>query len=192
MRKTLHFITGLCIIIVFSVIILLPKSIRAGVSERPLPYRFLLVISDQWNDPASYLVQSNDEFKILVTLLKNWGLPFDIMRLDQERFDTYHILDRDGNPRYGTIIWDAAKYDPQGKDKDLLTALVKEQGVNLVILGNTIALPPVAELAGLEFVSVYQLGAEVAITGEHFITRNLKGRERNLMIKLIIIRSAAM
>ncbi len=176
--------TQFYLIIIFFVIQLLPLSMRAEGKKDPLPYRFLAVISDQWKDPASYLVEGNNEFKILVTLLKNWGLPFDILRLDQEKVDGYHMLDREGNPRYGTIILDTDLKGMKGKDLSLLPSLVKDRGVNLVILGNTVALPEVSALAGVTYISEYQLDAELAITGEHFITRTLNGREREFNDKI--------
>lgn len=67
----------------------------------PLPYRFLLVISDQWKDPASYLIDGEGEFQVVATLLKTWGLPVEILRLDEQALDRYHLFDRDGRPRYG-------------------------------------------------------------------------------------------
>ncbi len=71
------------------------------------PYRFRLVLSDQWKDPASHVIEGGgDEFPVLVTLLKTWR-PFEVLRLDQPRLDRYHLLDREGRPRYGTIIWAA-------------------------------------------------------------------------------------
>ena len=88
--------------------LLFHPSARAG---EPLPYRFLLVISNQWKDPASQVIEDGGEFNTLAALMKSWGLPFDILRLDQQRLDNYHLLDRDGRPRYGTIIWDAGPGD---------------------------------------------------------------------------------
>src|SRR5450631_3533886 len=76
-------------------------------AQTPLPYRFLLVIGDQWKDASSTIIEDGGEFQIVAALLKSWGLPFDILRLDEQRLDRYHLLDRDGRPRYGTIIWDA-------------------------------------------------------------------------------------
>jgi hypothetical protein len=64
-----------------------------------------LVATNQWEDPASFLIERSGEFQITAALLKSWGLPFDIMRLDQQLLDRYHLLERDGSPRYGTIIW---------------------------------------------------------------------------------------
>src|SRR5574340_662953 len=89
--------------------LLLAAALVTGAASQTtsLPYRFLLVISDQWKDPASYVVEGADEFPMVASLLKAWNLPFEILRLDQQRLDRYHLLERDGRPRYGTIIWDA-------------------------------------------------------------------------------------
>ena len=78
----------------------------ASAAQEPLPYRFLLVIGEQWKDPGSFVIDQQDDFQILAALLKTWGLPFDILRLDQQRLD-YHLFDREGRPRYGTILWNA-------------------------------------------------------------------------------------
>ena len=97
-------------------ILCFPLAAQAADGLDPLPYRFLLVISDQWKDPASYLIEGGGEFQTLVSLLKTWGLPIDILRLDQQRLDRYYLLDREGRPRYGTIIWDAGPTGMEGKD----------------------------------------------------------------------------
>ena len=66
--------------------LILLASIPAG-SESALPikpYRVLVVV-EQWDDPASVLVDSEkDEFQPVVALLKAWCIPFDIFRLDQQ------------------------------------------------------------------------------------------------------------
>ena len=147
----------------------------------PLPYRFLLVISGQWKDPASLLIEGGAEFPVVAALLKTWGLPFEILRLDQERFDAYHLLDRDGRPRHGTILWDADATAPDQDTLKLLQALVRDRGVNLVVLGNTIANDTIADLAGLRYVSDYVSPYDVKADREHFITREMKGRERQLV-----------
>src|ERR1700679_1356010 len=51
------------------------------------PYRVLLVISRQWKDPRSFLISGGGEFQTMVTLFKSWGIPFDILRLDQVTMD---------------------------------------------------------------------------------------------------------
>ena len=147
----------------------------------PLPYRFLLVISGQWKDPASYVIEAGGEFPALVSLLKTWGLPFDILRLDQQRLDRYYLLDRDGQSRYGTIIWDADPGAMEDKDLSLLPSLVREQGVGLVVLGDSVAAPQLSDLAGLSYVSGYRLRDDLKFAGEHFITRGFGGRETEFL-----------
>src|SRR5690348_18490221 len=71
------------------------------------PYRMLIVISDQWKDPRSFLVSGGGEFQTLVTMFKSWGIPFDILRLDQTLMDPSHFTDFAGHARYGAILWDA-------------------------------------------------------------------------------------
>ncbi len=143
-----------------------------------LPYRFLLVIGDQWKDPSSKLVEAGGEFPVVVGLLKTWGLPFDILRLDQQRFDRYYVLDREGRPRYGTIIWDAGPGAADRKDMGLLTSMVRDYGLGLVSLGDTVAIPEVAAAAGLEYRGQYRLSDGLTISTGHFITRGLEGRDK--------------
>ena len=147
-------------------------------AAEPLPYRFLLVIGKQWQDPSSKLVEAGGEFPLIAGLLKTWGIPFDILRLDQQRFDRYYLLDREGRPRYGTIIWDADAGTPDPKDMPLLTALVNDYGLGLVALGDTVATPEVAAAAGLEYRSQYRLSDGLTISAGHFITRGFEGRDK--------------
>src|SRR3954453_20404498 len=110
------------------------------------PYRFLLVAGNQWDDEASFVIDHPSEVQVTAALLKTWGLPFDIVRLDQQNFDRYHLLDRDGHSRYGTIIWDA----PEVKGRDIgLLADLNAQGVSVVIVGDTIQQAEIARLAGV-------------------------------------------
>lgn len=148
-----------------------------GQAPSSLPYRFLVVISDQWKDPASYLIDESGEFQMLATLLKTWGIPFDILRLDQERFDKYHLLDREGHPQYGTIIWVADVQESHAIDWALMRSLLTDSGAGLIVLGRSISASALSELAGVEYVSEYRLGDGLAFTGDHFITRGLSGRE---------------
>jgi hypothetical protein len=149
-------------------------------AESFLPYRFLLVVADQWKDPSSTIIEGGGEFNVVVALLKSWGLPFEILRLDQQRIDRYHLLERDGRPRYGTIIWDAGPGNLKGKGVELVPELVKQFGVNLVVLGDGVAAPEIAELAGVRYESEFVLPDRLAIAHEHFITRGLNGREKSV------------
>ena len=163
------------------VFLLLALAIPA-VAE-PLPYRFLLVIGSQWSDPASKLIEAGGEFPAIVTLLKTWGVPFDILRLDQERFDRYYLLDREGRPRYGTIIWDAESSATNPKDMALLSDLVNNHGLGLVVLGDTVAAPDVAAAAGLEYVSEHRLPDGLTIAADQFIMRGLQGRDKEFPVE---------
>jgi hypothetical protein len=147
----------------------------------PLPYRFLLVISDQWKDPASHVIEDGGEFQFLAALMKSWGLPFEILRLDQQRLDKYHLLDRDGRPRHGTIIWDADAASLKDKGAELVGNLVRDHGVGLVVLGDAVAAPEISELAGVRYISDFVSGDTLAPAREHFITRGLEGREKSFL-----------
>src|SRR6476660_3006997 len=89
----------------------------------PLPYRFLVVIGNQWSDPSSEVIVGGSEFSMICALLKSWGLPFDIHRLDQQRFDAYHLLDRNGRPRHGAILWSAPGVKLDGDASALLRSM---------------------------------------------------------------------
>lgn len=143
------------------------------------PYRFLLVVGNQWEDDGSFLIERSGEFQVTAALLKTWGLPFDILRLDQQRMDRYHLLERDGSPRYGTIIWDVPA-DLKGQDLSLLSEL-NQQGVAVVVLGDAIRNSEAARLAGLQFVSEFKAYDQASFDGSHFITRGLVGREKELL-----------
>src|SRR5512140_2220678 len=107
-----------------AVLILSPPI--ACVAQSELPYRFLLVISDQWKDDSSQLIQQPNDFQFLAALLKTWGLPFDILRLDQQRFDRYHMLDRQGRPLHGTILWNTGEFKVREQDLAVLEELVRQ------------------------------------------------------------------
>ncbi len=142
------------------------------------PYRFLLVIGDQWEDEGSYLIERSSDFQVLAALLKTWGLPFDILRLDQQRLDAYHLLDREGRPRYGTVVWDAGPM--KGKDIALVQDL-GARGVSFVLLGDAVAAPEIAQLAGVRYVSEYKSHDALEFAGAHFIARGLEGRGKELL-----------
>ena len=87
------------------------------------PDRVLLIIGGQWDDPSSFLIRTDNELHEIASLLKHWGTPFDILRLDQQKLDRSHFLDFTGKPRYGAILWDAdpvAFGDQNARDIHLL------------------------------------------------------------------------
>lgn len=149
----------------------------SAAESRPLPYRFLLVVGDQWKDDTSTLIDRPGDLQIVAALMRSWGLPYDVLRLDQQPFDAYHLLDRDGTPRYGTIVWLAEPGAVKSRNLELLARLVRDLGANLVALGDTVETAIIAELAGVVHVSDYKLPDGLAFTRPHFITRGLAGRE---------------
>ena len=60
------------LLLILEMIVLFAGS---ALGQNVKPYRVLLVISDQWKDPSSYLVAEGGEFQTIVTLFKSWGIP---------------------------------------------------------------------------------------------------------------------
>src|SRR5580704_2223909 len=112
----------------FSAILLL--SIHPYCTAQIKPYRVLLVISKQWKDPRSFLVSGGGEFQTMVTLFKSWGIPFDILRLDQVTMDPNQFTDFLGHARYGAIIWDAPD-EISTSDGALITDAVEKLHISL-------------------------------------------------------------
>ncbi|UCF15724.1 MAG: hypothetical protein JSW59_20205, partial [Phycisphaerales bacterium] len=80
------------------------------------PYRVLVIIGDQWDDPGSYGIdgrsrfggrtrESDKDFRDVITMLKIWGIPFDILRLDQQRLQMNRLLNGIAEPNYSCLIW---------------------------------------------------------------------------------------
>ena len=83
----------------------------------------------------------------LVVMLKSWGIPFDIVRLDQQSLDINMFLDPDDKPLHGCIIWAA---DPQAEllrqDYGVLTEAVEQHGVNVIALSHMIDQPEIEKM----------------------------------------------
>jgi len=149
-------------------------AFRPAAAQQIKPYRVLLVISNQWKDPASFLVSGGGEFQTLVTLLKSWGVPFDILRLDQVMLDPGQFADIQGSSRYGAIIWDAgaeAKLSPD--DELVLREAVEKLHTSLIALGNRIQQPEIQRLAGLRYRSEHMHSSHALVAGDSFILRGL-------------------
>ena len=136
------------------------------------PYRVLLVISDQWKDPASFLVTGGGEFQTIVTLFKSWGVPFDILRLDQESIDPNRFTAFDGRPKYGAIVWDASGTLPPDCAQYLRGA-VEDLHISLIALGNRIQDPEIQRLLGVRYLSEHMHSSHPVVKGDSFILRGL-------------------
>jgi hypothetical protein len=136
------------------------------------PYRVLLVV-DQWGDPASQVIQSEkDSFQPIAALLKAWSVPFDILRLDQQTFGAAYLFDRSGRVRYSAILWlaDASSYESKNVHE---LAEAAEGGTSVFVIGSRFPDPTLEQILGLKFTSHYSATDPLEIAAPHFITREI-------------------
>lgn len=168
----------------------LTDSWRAGAVLKP--FRVLIVIDIDWgSDPQSYVASTGWAFQDVVTLLKLWSIPLDILRLDNNVLNITQFVDAEGKPKYGAIIWNCRqdRFDPThpnyvGKgtrDWSVLETAVITYGISLITLANTILEPRIRELLGINFMDLsdsdcwYRMTDQFVITEDHFITRGYDG-----------------
>ena len=167
----------------------------AGGADRaaPKPYRVLVVIGDQWGDPGSYNIdaqgrhggrtrESEKDFRDVITTLKIWGIPFDILRLDQQRLQINRFLNGVAEPNYGCLIWmaDPHRLDRLSANYQTLRRAVLDYGMSLIALFDHVAAPELAELIGVDYQGLSarppkSTNAGLTISGEHFITAGTVG-----------------
>ncbi len=154
------------------------------------PYKVALVIGDQWDDPAGFIVNhtrysgshdfaseqipSGRDFSSLVIMLKSWCIPFTIIRLDQEFMDINRFVGPDGKPDVGCIIWDADRTEkllPQ--QYKVLEDAINNYGISLIALGDRIKEPTVQNLLGVKYVGAWSHSDDLTHSGDHFITHDL-------------------
>jgi hypothetical protein len=162
-----------CALLLILVIIALFETSALGQSVKP--YRVLLVVSDQWKDPRSFLVANGREFQTIVTLFKSWGIPFDILRLDQQVMDPNHFTDMHDKPRYGAILWDA---DTTGniltQDFGVLAEAVGKNGISFIAIGDRIGEKSVQDLLGIRYGGEQLDNSHVKVSAESsFLLRGL-------------------
>jgi len=172
------------------------KPSRAATTLRstsPKPYRVLVVIGEQWDDPGSYSIdgqtrsasrtrESDTDFRDVITMLKIWGIPFDILRLDQQRLQTNRFLNGIAEPNYGCLIWMADPDQLEGFSANYETVrrAVEEYGMSLIVLFDNVAAPELSDLLGVDYQGVSDRPAKSAnaaltISGKHFITTGAVG-----------------
>ena len=120
------------------------------------PFRVLVIIGDQWTDPLSYAIDGrrvkSEDFLDVINMLKIWGVPFDILRLDQQRLQINRFLDGAAKPNYGCIVWmaDPAILTGSSANYETLKRAVNEYGISLIGLFDYIKTDQVAELFGYQ------------------------------------------
>jgi hypothetical protein len=149
-------------------------AIASAAAQQFKPYRVLLVISNQWKDPASFLVSGGGEFQTLVTMLKSWGIPCDILRLDQVAIDPNRFTDFDGHPKYGAILWDVTGDTKLSSDDEMyLREAVEQLHISLIALGNRIQQPEIQRLLGLHYLAEHMHSSHTMVSGDSYILRGL-------------------
>ncbi len=157
------------------------------------PYRVLVVIGDQWGDPGSYNIdgqsryseqsrESAKDFRDVITMLKIWGIPFDVLRLDQQRLQINRFLNGVAQPNYSCLIWmaDPGSLEKLSANYQTLRRVVLEYGISLIALFDHVAAPELSELVGVNYQDVSgrppkSTNAGLTISGEHFITAGKVG-----------------
>lgn len=158
---------------ILALIFLLTAALPLRAAEPLKPYRVLIVISDQWKDPRSFLVSGGGEFQTLVTLFKSWGIPFDILRLDQTLMDPSHFADFAGRARYGAILWDVPG-EVSPADQALVSDAVQKLHISLIAIGDRVRQPAIQNLLGIRFKSAHMNSAHPMVKGESFLLRGLE------------------
>ncbi len=160
-RRTIKFLLLLMVII--------PQMSLAQLK----PYRVLVVISDQWKDPRSFLVSGGGEFQTIVTMFKSWGIPFDILRLDQSSMDPNRFTDFSGHARYGAILWDVPDDKIGDADQAVVADAVEKLHTSLIAIGDRIQQPKIQELLGIRYKNEHMNSARPMVTGNSFVLRGL-------------------
>lgn len=177
-------------------LILLPAIAASGAvsgGTAPRPYRVLVVIGEQWGDPGSYNIdaggprggqtrESAGDFRDVITMLKVWGIPFDILRLDQQRLQINRFLNGVAKPNYSCVIWMADPNRLKGFSAhyDTLRRAVEEYGMSLIALFDYITAPELSDLVGVDYQNVSDdpagsAKAALIISTKHFITDGAAG-----------------
>ncbi len=145
------------------------------------PFRVLVIIGDQWTDPMSYNIDPSrvrgTDFIDVINMLKIWGVPFDILRLDEQRLQINRFLDGEAKPNYGCVIWmaDPDKLKGFSANYKTLERAVKEYGISMIALFDYIKSKEIADLVGVTCsgITSMQMGMNsraYSISGGHFIT----------------------
>ncbi|MFW6100299.1 MAG: hypothetical protein ACOC90_02850 [Bacteroidota bacterium] len=166
------------------------------------PFRVAVIIGDQWDDPNNQLITppeggraSTDypreadysgyaespgitepsDFYDLMVMLKSWGIPFDVFRLDQQFLSHSMFVNASGEPRYGAIIWDVNRSDSLlSPDFTIIKDIVANEGVGFIALSDRIWQPEIQSILGLEYEGSWMSSEDLEIVKEHFLTKGME------------------
>jgi hypothetical protein len=146
----------------------------SGVSLKP--DRVLVITGIQMRD--DYVIHSAGDFGDVVALLKLWGIPFDILRLDSHILALTDFVDGLGQSRYGAIFWTAQQdqYPWQEQDYGILAQAVNDHHISLIALADKIQEPVIQDLLGLAYNGWGSISDNVVVgEAQHFISRGRIG-----------------
>jgi hypothetical protein len=152
------------------------QTLHAAEKSIVNPFKVLVVIGDQWHDPMSYMVSSecSIEFKQIMILLKSWGIPFDVIRLDQQFLDRNMFLGPDEKPAYASIIWDVNNSEQLlHPNYGIITDMVINYGIGLIALSDRIHSEEIQSVLGLDYIGTWLSNDDLGIQQQHFITKGL-------------------
>lgn len=173
-----------CVAILISFLGTLPVHRVDAAESRP--YRVLVVIGDQWNDPGSYYIDDarvrGNDFRDVISMLKVWGIPFDVLRLDQQNLQINRFLNGIIEPNYGCVIWMANPDKLEGSHANYATVrrAVNEYGMSLIALFDYVKAPEISDLIGIEYrdymvTNQWFKDKRFIVTEDHFVTAGLLG-----------------
>jgi hypothetical protein len=162
-----HALFGL--ILSFLALLLMAPTATAALK----PYRVLLVAGTQMRDAT--VIHDAYDFGDIAALLKLWGVPFDILRLDLKAMAAADFVDAAGQARYGAVIWTARQdqYPWQPQDYAVLRTAVRDKGISLIAVGNKIQEPLIQDLLGVTYRDFNAIADPVRITRTDFVSRGL-------------------
>ncbi|UCE08566.1 MAG: hypothetical protein JSW07_11300, partial [bacterium] len=168
----------LCLIIIWGLLANVTYDQKLYASEKLVvnPLKVLVIIGDQWKDPMSYMItnECSTDFKNIMILLKSWGIPFDVIRLDQQFLDRNMFLGPDGRLLYGTIIWDVNHTDKLlHPDYGIITDMVINHGIGFIALSNRIQPQEIQSVLGIRYIGTWLSNADLEIQNRHFLTDGL-------------------
>ena len=167
------------------------------------PFRVAVIIGDQWDDPNNQLIKppkggrtstdyperadysgyagtpdiaESSDFYNLMVMLKSWGIPFDVFRLDQQFLSRSMFINARGEPRYGTIIWNVNRSDSLLQpDFSIIEDMVMNEGIGFIALSDRIWQPEIQSILGLEYEGSWMSSEDLEIVNKkHFLTKDLE------------------
>ena len=136
------------------------------------PYRVLLVISDQWKDPRSFLVSGGGEFQTMVTLFKSGESPS--IFCDSTRPSWIRVISRTSGESLVTGRLSGTRLVKFPiSDGTLIRDAVERLHISLVAVGNRVQQPEIQRLLGIRYKAEHMHSSHPTADGPSFILRGL-------------------